>query len=95
MTSEEAKTCKEKTATEAEEHESKRVMVFLALTLAITLVISGLLTLFAEGLPLGFIIPILNVDATVSTPPLLSGCYSSSGLHGLCWIVGTGGREAV
>jgi Zn2+/Cd2+-exporting ATPase len=66
MTSEDAKTCKEKTAGEAEEHENKRIMVYLAVTLAVTLVVSGLLALLVQGVPLGFTIPLLNVEATVS-----------------------------
>lgn len=41
-------------------------MIFLAITLGVTMLVSGLLDLLAEGVPLGFTIPILNLNATVS-----------------------------
>jgi Cd2+/Zn2+-exporting ATPase len=65
-------TCKEKPETKSdqtvmgEEEHNKTVLVIFAVWLAITIVISGLLDLFVGGLPLGFTIPILNLNATVS-----------------------------
>ena len=50
----------------AEEEHNKTVLVIFAVWLAITILISGLLDLFVGGLPLGFTIPILNLNATVS-----------------------------
>lgn len=41
-------------------------MVFLAIALGITLLVAGLLDVFASGVSLGFTIPVLNVEATIS-----------------------------
>ena len=65
MTSEEEKTCPEKPG-QAEEHENKNVMIFLAVLLGLTVLIGGLLDIFFAGIPLHFIIPIINVQATLS-----------------------------
>ena len=55
MTSEEDKTCAEKPEQkEAEEHENKRVMIFFAVLLGLTILIGGLLDFFFAGVPLGF-----------------------------------------
>jgi Cd2+/Zn2+-exporting ATPase len=65
-------TCKEKPEEKkeptvmGEEEHNKTVLVIFAVWLAITIVISGLLDLFVGGLPLGFTIPILNLNATLS-----------------------------
>lgn len=45
---------------------SKLLLVGFAVWLGITILVSGLLDLFAGGVPLGFTIPVLNVEATVS-----------------------------
>ena len=49
-----------------EEESSRRVLVGLAVWLGITILVSGLLDLFAKGISLGFKIPILNAPATLS-----------------------------
>jgi Cd2+/Zn2+-exporting ATPase len=51
---------------EAGESRNKRVIILLAASLGLTIVIGGLLDLLAEGVPLGFVIPFLNVTATLS-----------------------------
>jgi Cd2+/Zn2+-exporting ATPase len=48
------------------ENNTKLVLVGLAVWLGLTIIASGLLDLFAKGLPLGFNIPILNMSATTS-----------------------------
>src|SRR5665647_100924 len=58
--------CKEKTEKASEEEHNKRLLVAFAVWLGITILVSGLLDLFAKGLPLGFTMPILNVPATLS-----------------------------
>ena len=59
--------CKEKPEKETgEEGRSKRLLVAFAVWIGITILVSGLLDLFAKGLPLGFTIPILNLPATLS-----------------------------
>ena len=62
-------TCKEKpekTTRIGEEKLEKLVLVAFAIWLGITILVSGLLDLFAKGVPLGFTIPILNIPATAS-----------------------------
>ncbi|MCL4429941.1 MAG: cadmium-translocating P-type ATPase [Chloroflexi bacterium] len=63
-------TCEEKPEPErtviGEEEENKRVLVAFAVWLGVTILVSGLLDLFAKGLPLGFTVPVLNVPATLS-----------------------------
>jgi Cd2+/Zn2+-exporting ATPase len=66
MTSEEEKTCIEKAGQPAE-HESKNVKIFLAVLLGLTALIGSLLDFFFAGIPLPFIIPVINVHATLST----------------------------
>ncbi len=66
MTSEQEKTCKEKPGQTVEEIEDRRVMVGLAIALGLTILVAGMLDLFAGGVPLGFIIPVLNEVATVA-----------------------------
>ncbi len=60
-------TCKEKPEkeTDAKGH-SKPLLVAFTVWLGITILVSGLLDLFAKGLPLGYTIPILNLPATSS-----------------------------
>lgn len=50
----------------AEEEHHKSVLTIFAVWLAITIVVSGILDLFFKGIPLGFTIPLLNIDASVS-----------------------------
>jgi Cd2+/Zn2+-exporting ATPase len=52
---------------EFEENESKKKFVVLAVVLGLTIIIAGILDLFAKGIPLGFTLPILNEPATVAT----------------------------
>jgi cation transport ATPase len=66
MTSEKDKSCKEKPSAAQEETEEKRVMVTLAITLSLTIIVASALDLIAGGIPLGFIIPLLNETATIS-----------------------------
>lgn len=66
MSSEE-KACIEKPEKkENEEHENKRVMITFAVLLGLTIVIGAMLDFFFKGVPLGFIIPFVNVQATLS-----------------------------
>jgi len=51
---------------EDEERQSRRTWVLLATVLGLTMAIGVLLDVFAEGVHLGFTIPILNEPATVS-----------------------------
>jgi Cd2+/Zn2+-exporting ATPase len=51
---------------EREPHENKRAWILLALAFGLTMVISGLLDLLLKGVPLGFVIPLLNEPASVS-----------------------------
>jgi Cd2+/Zn2+-exporting ATPase len=64
-------TCEEKPETRTsvvigEEEENKRVLVAFAVWLGVTILVSGLLDLFLEGIPLNFVVPVLNIPATVS-----------------------------
>ena len=63
-------TCEEKPKAKptviAEEEHNKIVLVIFGVWLGVTILVSGLLDLFVSGLPLGFTIPVLNVNATVS-----------------------------
>src|SRR3989337_2082001 len=55
--------CPEKPETkEAEEHRHKRILILIAATLALAVVVGGLLDLLAEGFPLGFTVPFLNIS---------------------------------
>jgi Cd2+/Zn2+-exporting ATPase len=49
------------------ERESRRVWVLLAVFLGSAMIAGGILDLLAQGMPLGFIIPVLNEPATVSS----------------------------
>ena len=64
-------TCEEKPQTPpptviGEEEENKKVLVAFAVWLGVTILVSGLLDLFLEGIPLHFTVPLLNLPATVS-----------------------------
>jgi Cd2+/Zn2+-exporting ATPase len=60
-------TCKEKPEKAAgEEEHNRRVLVAFAFWLGVTILVSGLLDLFAKGVILGFTMPILNLPATAS-----------------------------
>jgi Zn2+/Cd2+-exporting ATPase len=56
----------EKTRVIDEEEHNRLVLVGFAVWLVITILVSGLMDLFAKGMPLGFTIPFLNLPATVS-----------------------------
>ena len=61
------KACEEKPEhKENEEHENKRVMITFAVLLGLTIVIGALLDFFFAGVFLGLVIPIVNVQATLS-----------------------------
>ncbi len=63
-------TCEEKpeieTAIVGEKTENRKILVGFAVWLGLTILVSGLLDLFAKGVPLGFTLPVLNVPATLS-----------------------------
>ena len=63
-------TCEEKPEEKpeviGEEEHNRAVLVGFAVWLGVTILVSGLLDLFAKGLPLGFTMPILNAPATLS-----------------------------
>src|SRR3989304_4175925 len=59
-------TCEEKPKATEEKPKNKRVMIFLAVILGLTILVGGLLDLLADGVPLGFTIPIIGKSATVS-----------------------------
>ncbi len=55
--------CKEKPeAKVAEEHRGKRVLILLIASLGLAMIVGGLLDLLAGGVPLGFVVPFLNID---------------------------------
>jgi Cd2+/Zn2+-exporting ATPase len=87
--SENEKVCVEKPEQkETEVAGNKRVMVFFAILLGLTVLIGGLLDYLFAGVPLGFTIPLLNVRATVSTI-----LYYSSVLFASTYIGIMGFRE--
>ncbi len=62
-------TCEEKPEKKlaiGEEERNKRVLVGFAVWLGITILVSGSLDLLAQGIPLGFTVPLLNIPATLS-----------------------------
>ena len=59
-------TCKEKPEKKEAGEENKRIIVGFAVWLGSTILVSGLLDLFAKGVTLGFTMPILNLPATLS-----------------------------
>jgi Cd2+/Zn2+-exporting ATPase len=58
--------CKENPETH-EEGENKAVMVGLSIVLGLTMLIGGMLILLANGVPLGFMLPNIKEEATLST----------------------------
>jgi len=56
MTSEDSKSCQEKPS-QYEEGENRQVMVGFAIALGLSMLISGLLTILFEGVPLNFDLP--------------------------------------
>lgn len=50
----------------AEEEGHKKVLTIFAVWLAVTIIVSWLLDLLVKGVPLGFTLPVLNIDVTVS-----------------------------
>ncbi|MCW4009066.1 MAG: cation-translocating P-type ATPase [Candidatus Bathyarchaeota archaeon] len=66
MSSDEAKSCRETPSAAHAEADEPRVMVGLAVTLALTILVAGTLDLVAQGVPLGFTVPVLNQAATLS-----------------------------
>jgi Cd2+/Zn2+-exporting ATPase len=56
----------EKKLTIGEEEHNQQVLVGFAIWLGITILVSGSLDLFAQGVPLGFTVPLLNIPATLS-----------------------------
>lgn len=59
-------TCPGDIPAEAGEEESRRLWVILALLLGFTITAAGLLDFLFQGIPLGFMIPLLNEPASVS-----------------------------
>jgi|WetSurMetagenome_2_1015567.scaffolds.fasta_scaffold09658_2 Zn2+/Cd2+-exporting ATPase len=68
MTSEREKACQEKpeSAEGKEAENDKQIMIGLAVTLALTIFVAGAFELVAKGIPLGFVVPVFNQQATVS-----------------------------
>lgn len=67
MPSKDDKTCTEKPEEkEAQEPENRRIMVTFAILLGSTILIGGLLQYIFAGVPLNFLIPLVNVKATLS-----------------------------
>jgi Cd2+/Zn2+-exporting ATPase len=61
------KTCTEKPEQKATlERENNRTLIFFAIVLGLTVAIGGFLDYFFEGVPLGFRIPVINVQATLT-----------------------------
>jgi len=50
----------------AEEEHHKSALTIFAVWLAITIIISAVLDIFFGGVPLGFTVPLLNIEATIS-----------------------------
>jgi Cd2+/Zn2+-exporting ATPase len=59
--------CPEAAEEEVAKRESRRVWVLLAVFLGSAMIAGGILDLLAQGVPLGFIIPLLNEPANVSS----------------------------
>jgi Cd2+/Zn2+-exporting ATPase len=49
-----------------EEKENRKVLVAFAVWLVATIIAAGIMDLFFEGIPLGFNVPIINIEASVS-----------------------------
>ena len=58
------KSCQEKPETkDVEAHESRKVMVLLAAALGLTMIVGGLQYLFLDGIPFGFVVPLVNLGS--------------------------------
>ncbi|MBS7634890.1 cadmium-translocating P-type ATPase [Candidatus Bathyarchaeota archaeon] len=57
----------EKIAEEFEEQKRREIWIQLAVALGLTIIVAGSLDLLFQGVPLGFIIPLLNEPASLST----------------------------
>ncbi|MGE5638271.1 MAG: heavy metal translocating P-type ATPase [Chloroflexota bacterium] len=58
------KSCQEKPEVkEVEEHENRIVFVLLGLALGLTMLVGGLLYFFVNGLPLGLVVPFVNLTS--------------------------------
>ena len=66
MTSQATQSCEEKPRKTEKENEEMHVMFRLAVVLGVTIVVAALLDLFAKGIPLGFVMAVLNQKATVA-----------------------------
>jgi len=67
MTSDDDKFCLEKPEEkEPKENENRRVMIFFVVLLGLTVLIAGLLDYLLSGVPLGFNLPLVNIQATLS-----------------------------
>mgnify|MGYP002399115975 CR=1 FL=1 len=77
--------CEEKPERTEEETE-KRVMVFLAVTLGMAILVAGLLDLLANGVQLGFTLPVLNVEATISVIIYYISVFSAAAYIGFMGI---------
>jgi Cd2+/Zn2+-exporting ATPase len=71
-------------------HESTRIWIFLALVFGLTIAVSGLLDLLLQGIPLGFVISLLNEPASASRI-----IYHVSVIAGGIYIGALGLRELV
>lgn len=59
--------CEEKPQKESNQEEHhKQILIGLGIWLAVTIVVSGLLDLFLGGIPLGFTVPVINMEANAS-----------------------------
>jgi Cd2+/Zn2+-exporting ATPase len=63
---EEKPTPPKETITFGEEEENKKAIVGFAVWLGLTILVAGLLDLFFQGIPLGFTVPLINLEASVS-----------------------------
>ncbi len=66
MTSGGSKSCEEKSSEAEKEVKEKQVMIRLAIMLGTTILIASALDWLAKGVPLGYVMPVLNQKATVS-----------------------------
>ncbi|HEX9261331.1 MAG TPA: cation-translocating P-type ATPase [Candidatus Bathyarchaeia archaeon] len=58
------KSCQEKPELKKmEEHESKRILILLIVALGLTMVVGGILYLLFSGVPLGFVVPFVNLSS--------------------------------
>jgi len=77
MTSEE-KSCREKPESAPETANERRVIIWLVVSLGLTILIAGTLNLLARGIPLGFVIPVLNAKRHGFRHRLPGCCFRQS-----------------